>query len=61
MQKVEETANLFGIEAKIEIINTIDEMLEYRTWIIPTLIINDVIVARGYVPSIEKIQEHLIK
>ncbi|MBN1950045.1 MAG: hypothetical protein JW801_02525 [Bacteroidales bacterium] len=46
IQKVEEAVHISGHEAKIEIIDTIDEMLNYRTWILPTLVINEKIVAR---------------
>ncbi len=51
--------HILGNEAEIEIIDTIDGMIEYRTWILPTLIINGNIVARGYIPSVRIIQEYL--
>ena len=57
--RVEEAIKLSGIEAEMEIIDNIDEMMKYQTWLLPTLVINDTIVARGYIPEILTIQEHL--
>jgi len=60
IQRVEEAVKVSGTEAEIAFIDSIDEMLNYRTWILPTLIINENIVARGYVPLIEKIVDLLV-
>ena len=59
IQRVEEAVNISGVEAEIEIIDSIDEMINYRTWILPTLVINNKIIARGYVPTIEQILNFL--
>lgn len=48
-----------NIPAEFIIIDEADKYLEYRTWILPTIIINDKIVARGYRPSNDKIINHL--
>jgi hypothetical protein len=48
-----------NIEAEIIIIDKLEEMLEKHTWILPTIIVNDKIVARGYLPSKEKILKEL--
>ena len=40
-----------GINAKISIINNLEEMRTYPTWILPTIIINGAVIARGYKPS----------
>ncbi len=37
----------------------LSEILKYPTWILPTLVINGKVIARGYVPSVEKIKEGL--
>ena len=42
------------IEADFTIISNADEFIKYRTWILPTIIINGKIVARGYRPSKNK-------
>ena len=42
------------IEADFIIISNADEFLKYRTWILPTIIINGKIVTRGYRPSKNK-------
>ena len=57
--RVEETAEVHGIKANIKIIDSMDEMVTYYTWLLPTLVINDQVVARGYVPSMKQIIEHM--
>ena len=49
------------IEADIIIINDLKEMQKYKTWILPTVIINGKIVARGYKPADDKILKNLNK
>jgi hypothetical protein len=49
-----------GVKPGIEIIDDPEKMALYNTWILPTLVINGKIVARGYVPSVQMIQKHLI-
>jgi hypothetical protein len=60
ISRVEEAVKSSGAEVKIEIIDDITEMIKYPTWILPTLIVNDRIIARGYVPTSEKICKYLI-
>ncbi len=48
-----------NIEAEFMIISDISEFIKYRTWLLPTILINDKIIARGYRPSINKILENL--
>ena len=48
-----------GIEEEIQIINDTDELLQYPTWVLPTLLINNKVVARGYLPSKETIEKFL--
>jgi len=43
------------VDAEIELITTIDEMMKYHTWILPTLVINNEIIARGAIPPKEVI------
>ncbi|MFN2396385.1 MAG: thioredoxin family protein [Bacteroidales bacterium] len=57
--RVEEALNLSGIQTEIQIIDSIEEMMQYPTWILPTLVINGNIVAKGYIPSVQNIQEYL--
>ena len=40
-----------NIQAEFVIITELEEFLKYETWILPTIVINDKIVARGYKPS----------
>lgn len=48
------------LDAEIKVVNELQQMLTYRTWILPTLIINDKVVARGYFPKEQKIREFII-
>ncbi len=50
-----------SIEAEFRVINTIDDFVKYRTWILPTILINGKIVARGYRPSNNKILNSIKK
>ncbi len=59
IERVEHVANLSNHAIEINIINTIEEMVQYKTWLLPTLIINDQIIARGYIPEVEAIEQHL--
>jgi hypothetical protein len=58
LSRVEEAAILSETKVNIVIIDKLEELLKYQTWILPTLIINEVIVAKGYVPGIKMIQEY---
>jgi len=44
-----------NIEAKIIIIDQLEELITKHTWILPTIIVNDQIVARGYFPEKQRI------
>jgi hypothetical protein len=57
--RVEEAINISGLPLKIEIVDSLDEMMKYPTWILPTLVINEKVTARGYVPSVNIILEQL--
>lgn len=59
ISRVEEAAILSEAKVNIVIIDKLEELLKYHTWILPTLIINDNIIARGYVPEIKIIQKYL--
>lgn len=56
---VENVANASSYDIEIDIINKIDEMVQYHTWLLPTLIINDNIVSRGYTPTADTIKNYL--
>jgi hypothetical protein len=53
--RVEEAIKLSGVGTKIEIVDSMNEILKYPTWILPTLVIKGKVAARGYVPSNEVI------
>jgi len=45
------------IHAEIKVVHKLKEILTYRTWILPTVIINGKIIARGYKPSKQKLDK----
>jgi len=47
------------LEYELKIITDYDLLTNYNTWILPTVIINNKIVSRGYKPSKKKISETL--
>ena len=60
VDRVEEAIKMSGLPLKIEIVDSLDEMMKYPTWILPTLVINGKVAARGYVPSVKLIVNQLI-
>lgn len=50
-----------NIDFEMEIINNQQLFSNYKTWILPTVIVNNKIVSRGYQPGEQKIREHLIQ
>ena len=59
ISRIEEATSIPGVEATIEINDSMDEILTYNTWILPTLVVNKLVVARGYVPSLQQILKHI--
>jgi len=51
--------NCWKTKKIIASISNLKEFAKYKIWILPTIIINDKIVARGYRPSNEKIITNL--
>ncbi len=49
------------IESQITVETDIKKLIKYRTWILPTVIVNGKIVARGYRPPGKKLMEALNK
>ncbi len=48
-----------NIQADYEIITEVEQLLNYKTWILPTVLINGQIAARGYLPLKSKIKKIL--
>lgn len=53
LSRVEEAVSLSETETSVTIIDSLEEILKHPTWILPTLVINDKVIARGYVPSLQ--------
>ena len=58
---IEQFSNAHGFNSEITIETTLKSFLKYRTWILPTVIINGKIVARGYKPSEKQLLEIMHK
>lgn len=48
------------VDFELEIITNQESFSNYKTWILPTVIINNRIIARGYKPDENSILENLI-
>ena len=44
-----------GMEAEVKIVDTLEELVKFNTWVLPALVINGKMIARGYVPEKSKI------
>ncbi len=49
-----------NIDAEIVIVTEIEKLIEKNTWILPTIIINGKIAARGYFPSSQILINNLL-
>jgi 3-deoxy-D-manno-octulosonic-acid transferase len=58
---IERFLSKYRIKSEITVETDIKQFFKYRTWILPTIIINGKIVARGYKPSEKKLFETLKK
>jgi len=59
IQSIKKTLEDEKIEAELIIISDLVEVLKYHTWILPTILINGKIIARGYNPGREIIINNL--
>lgn len=55
VKQVEEAVIESEMEAEVRIVDKMDELLKYETWVLPALVINGKMFARGYVPEKSKI------
>lgn len=49
--QVKKAVDESGLQADIEILDKLDDLLQYNTYVLPALIINGKMFARGYVPE----------
>jgi len=61
ISRVESILKQLGIHEEIQIENDPDELLQYPTWVLPTLLINGKVVARGYIPSTDAVSKAMGK
>lgn len=53
--RVEEAVAESGLETDLKILDKLDDLLKYNTYVLPALVINGKMFARGYVPEKSKI------
>ena len=61
VRQVEEAVQESGVDAEIQIVDKIEELVRFNTWVLPALVINGRMIARGYVPEKSKIIEEMKK
>jgi hypothetical protein len=61
IQQVNEAVAESGLETDIKILDKIDDLLKFNTYVLPALVINNKMFARGYVPEKRKIIEEMKK
>ncbi|NTV84997.1 MAG: thioredoxin family protein [Bacteroidales bacterium] len=61
IQQVNEAVEESGLDADIKILDKIDDLLKYNTYVLPALVINNKMLARGYVPEKSKIIDEMKK
>ncbi len=57
IHQVEEAVLESGLEVEIKILDKLDDLMKYNTYVLPALVINGKMFARGYVPEKSKIIE----
>lgn len=60
VQTVTEAAEESGMDVDVKILDTIEDLVKFNTWVLPALVINNKMIARGYVPEKSKIIEEII-
>jgi hypothetical protein len=61
VQRVNEAVSESGLDAEVKILDTIEELVKFNTWVLPALVINSKMIARGYVPEKSKIIDEMKK
>lgn len=49
--RVEEAVAESGLETNVTILDKLDDLLKYNTYVLPALVINGKMFARGFVPE----------
>lgn len=60
VNETEAILNKAAIDFELKIISNPKEFVKYPTWILPTILVNENVVARGYTPDIKTINKHLL-
>jgi hypothetical protein len=61
IRQVEEAVRESGLEAEILIRDKLEDLLKYNTYVLPALVINGKMFARGYVPEKSMIIQEMNK
>ena len=50
LKAIESFLSVNNYSAEFIFVTTVDDFVDYKTWILPTIVMNDIIVSRGYIP-----------
>jgi hypothetical protein len=59
VRQVEEAVQESRIETEVKIIDKIEDLIKFNTYVLPALVINGKMFARGYVPEKSKIIQEM--
>jgi hypothetical protein len=59
--RVEEAITESGMETEVKILDKLDDLLKYNTYVLPALVINGKMFARGFVPEKSMIIKEMTK
>ena len=61
IENLEQIFNEINEQLNLQIVTELDEMLKYRSWILPSLFINKKLIYAGYVPPIKYLRDRILK
>ncbi len=59
IDSVEKIISELELDAEIEIITKLERMLNFKTWILPSLFLDKKILTRGYIPKRKDVEKIL--
>jgi len=60
IKEIKQFMSTNNYKADFVFVTTVDEFVDYKTWILPTIVINDSIASRGYTPIESDLRKLLI-
>ncbi len=60
IRNLEQIFDELNEKLNLRIITDLDEMIEYKSWILPSLFINKKLIYAGYIPPIKYLRERIL-